>query len=427
MNYQDTLQWLYSQLPMYQRTGKSSFKKDLTNIKQLVSYNNNVHKNFKSIHIAGTNGKGSLAHMLASIYQSAGFKTGLYTSPHLKDFRERIKVNGEMIHKSDVINFVQNNMPIINKIHPSFFEMTVAMAFDHFSSHDVDIAVIETGLGGRLDSTNIIRPEISVITNVSLDHMNILGETIQEIAHEKAGIIKENIPIVLGESNSDYNSIIENKAKEECSKLYYADKEFSAELRKKNQSGQFFTIRKKENIVYSELFIDLLGSYQKKNLLTALQTVDVLIEKLYVNEVHIRNGLACIKKQTGLKGRWEIICIKPLIIADTAHNIAGIQKIIEQINTLEFNQLHFILGMVNDKDIDQILKLLPKNAVYYFTKANIPRAKDENELMLLAQKHGLGGKTYRTTKSALDDAKRHAFADDLIFIGGSTFTVAEIV
>ncbi len=428
MNYTETLEYMFSQLPMFQRQGKTAFKKDLTNIKLLCKHIGNPQNKFKSIHIAGTNGKGSVSHILASILQTAGYKIGLYTSPHLKDFRERIRINGKMISEDDVVNFIKENKSNFEEIKPSFFEMTVAMAFNHFAKNKVDIAIIETGLGGRLDSTNIITPILSVITNISFDHTQFLGNTIKEIAYEKAGIIKENIPVVIGETHEGSSKVFLEVAKNNNSKIYFADKEYKIDYSMLSADyKQIFNVEKDSKTIYKKLKTDLLGLYQKKNVISSLKAIDIINGEYNISKENIYDGLLNVQKNTGFAGRWNIIDYNPLIVADTGHNIAGINEVIAQLKATAYKKLHFIYGCVNDKDIDNILKLLPKKATYYFTQAKIPRALNANILQKKAKKHNLYGEIFVKTIDAFNSAKQNADKRDLILIGGSTFIVAELI
>ena len=405
MTYQQTLDYLFSQLPMFQRIGASAYKVDLSNTIELCNLLGNPQHHFKSVHIAGTNGKGSTSHMLASILQEAGYKVGLYTSPHLIDFRERIKINGEMISEQEVVDFVTKYKKDFEKINLSFFEWTVGLAFDYFSSQKVDIAVVETGLGGRLDSTNVIIPEISIITNIGKDHMQFLGDTLEKIALEKAGIIKKNVPIIIGETQPEIKHVFVSKAKELGSAIYFADQ-----------------------IIQQGLESDLKGSYQKKNIKTVLASVHELKKlEFAISDEQIKSGLLRVVRNTGLMGRWQTLGLDPKIICDTGHNEAGIREVISQLESLNYNKLHFVLGVVNDKEIDSVLELLPKNAEYYFCQAKIPRALDVNELKNKAKSYRLNGNAYSSVKNAYEEAKKTADKDDLIFIGGSTFVVAEVL
>ena len=400
MKYEEGLNYLFSKLPMYQRTGAAAYKKDIGNIIKACKILDNPHNKFKSIHIAGTNGKGSTAHMLASIFQEAGYKTGLYTSPHLKDFRERIKINGQLISEKDTLDFILKNKNQYEKIEMSFFEYTVAMAFDYFANENVDIAIIETGLGGRLDSTNIISPEISIITNIGYDHTNLLGNSLEEIAKEKAGIIKKNTPVIIGRKQKETEHIFKSEAKEKNSSIHFC----------------------KKNLNYST---DLKGEYQKENLNTALQAMKIL--NLNIDDGIISKGLNNVVKNTGLNGRWQTIAKKPLTICDTGHNEDGIKNNIKQLKKLKFNKLHFVFGTVNDKDLRKILRLLPVNAQYYFCSANIERSLNSEKLLEESKNFKLLGERYESVIEAYHSAQSNAKMDDLIFIGGSTFIVAEVL
>lgn len=405
MKYTDTLNWMFSQLPMYQRQGKTAFRKDLTNSIALSKYLNFPEATFKTIHVAGTNGKGSTSHMLASILQEAGYKVGLYTSPHLKDFRERIKINGKLIKKIEVINFIKNNKSFFEAHNLSFFEMTVGLAFDCFAKHKVDIAVVEVGLGGRLDSTNIITPEVSVITNIGYDHTQFLGETLPEIAFEKAGIIKNNVPVVIGEYQEEIFSVFEKIASEKVSPLFLAATQV--------------------NSTYES---DLKGSYQEHNIKTVLQTIAVLKTKGFVvSEKNSRNGLQKVVANTGLMGRWQVLNEQPKVICDTAHNAEGLRYVLKQLQEEKFDQLHIVLGVVNDKDLKSVLPLFPKNAIYYFCRPNIPRGLDAHEFQRQCAKFQLMGEAYNSVESAYKTALDNAKKNDLIYVGGSTFVVAEVV
>ena len=431
LTYPEVLDFLYSQLPMFQRTGPAAYKDNLDNTLQLDQIFGNPHRSFKTVHVAGTNGKGSVSHMLASIFQDAGYKTGLYTSPHLKDFRERIKVNGEMISEEAVVSFTRKYLEIneTEALEPSFFELTVSMAFDYFRTMAVDIAIIEVGLGGRLDSTNIITPEVSVITNISFDHMALLGDTLPKIAGEKAGIIKTGIPVVIGESSPETDFVFVQAAKKMETSIVFADQEYRADYSMLTLEGkQSLNITRNGISVYPDLQIDLLGIYQRHNVPTVLKTIDILNEKGWnLTEKNIRSGLRNTIQNTGLMGRWQIIGANPMIICDTGHNPAGIKIVMEQINQTAYKNLHMIIGLVNDKDQDEVLSLLPVNAHYYFTKASIPRATDPDQLARLAARFGLKGSCFNTVREALSSAIGNADKNDLIFVGGSTFVVAEIL
>ena len=431
MDYEKVLEYLYEQLPYYQRSGPAAYKGSLDNTLALDKFFEYPHKNFRTIHVAGTNGKGSVSHMMAAVLQKAGFKTGLYTSPHLKDFRERIRVNGEMVPETFVVDFVQRFLEK-NKtglLEPSFFELTVLMAFDYFSSENVDVAVIEVGLGGRLDSTNIIQPELSIITNISLDHTALLGDTLGKIALEKAGIIKPSVPVVIGETHPQTSMIFEGKANEIHAPILFADQQLSVDYSMLSpDQKQFFNLKNKEGIQFENLKLDLLGKYQSKNICTLLCAV-MELQRLgwKITEGHIRSGLEDVSGLTGLSGRWQTIGVNPRIICDTGHNEGGIREVVAQLNQIPHKKLHFIIGLVNDKDITGVLALLPKEAIYYFTKASIPRALDELQLMQMATYFGLNGAPYEDVQSALNEAKMYADKDDLIFVGGSTFVVAEVL
>lgn len=430
-SYQEVLDYLYSQLPMFQRNGPAAYKDNLDNTIQLDSMFGHPHRSFKTVHVAGTNGKGSVSHMLASVFQDAGYKTGLYTSPHLKDFRERIRVNGEMISEEAVVQFTGNYLKKneTKKLEPSFFELTVSMAFDYFRTMQVDIAVIEVGLGGRLDSTNIITPEVSVITNISFDHMALLGDTLPKIAGEKAGIIKTGIPVVVGESSAVTDQVFQEAARKAHTLIDFADQEYQANYSMLTTNGkQSLNIEKNEIVFYHDLQIDLLGIYQRHNVPTVLKTIDILNEKGWdLSEKSIRSGLKNTIQNTGLLGRWQIIGNNPLVICDTGHNPAGIRIVMEQINQTVFKELHMIIGMVNDKDQNEVLSLLPKNAHYYFTKASIPRATEPEVLASQAIRFGLKGNCYNTVREAVSAALANADKNDLVFIGGSNFVVAEVL
>lgn len=430
-SYPEVLDFLYSQLPMFQRSGPAAYKDNLDNTFRLDEMFGHPHQSFKTIHIAGTNGKGSVSHMLASVLQEAGYKTGLYTSPHLKDFRERIRVNGEMIAEQAVIDFTLSyrEKNKTEQLEPSFFELTVSMAFDYFRTMKVDVAVIEVGLGGRLDSTNIITPEVSVITNISFDHMALLGNTLPKIAAEKAGIIKAGIPVIVGESSPETNPVFESFAQKVDTKLEFADQTYQTEYSLLTPDGfQSFYIRKNGDLYYRDLQTDLKGIYQRQNVPTVLKTIDCLHEKGWnLNEALIRKGLKNTLGNTGLMGRWQTIGNNPLVVCDTGHNPAGIKLVVEQIGQTAWKALHMVIGMVNDKDQSEVLSLLPANATYYFTKANIPRATTPEELAAKASRFGLAGNCYNSVREALSAALKNADKNDLIFIGGSTFVVAEIL
>jgi dihydrofolate synthase / folylpolyglutamate synthase len=427
MTYQQTIDYLFSRLPMFSRIGAAAYKPSLANTVHLCESLGNPQQKFKSVHIAGTNGKGSVSHMLAAIFQTAGYKTGLYTSPHLKDFRERIRVNGEMVVEQFVIDFTQKINPLIDEIEPSFFEITVAMAFDYFAKQKCDIAIIETGLGGRLDSTNIITPELSIITNIGWDHMNLLGDSLEKIAGEKAGIIKHGIPVVVGEVLKETESIFKEIAFDKAAPLFIASQKRHAigwSWQKHELIVEISEDNKTDHKVYH---LDLPGLYQTKNLLTVLEACSQLQQKGWNIDVNtIRKALKQVKKLTGLHGRWEIIHEHPTIILDVGHNEDGIKQIIKQIELTDHHELHIILGVVKDKEIDKVLKLLPKTAHYYFTQAQIPRALNAEILSEKATKNGLTGATFATVNRALKTVKEKASKNDLIIVCGSVFLVAEV-
>ena len=405
MNYQETLDWLYAQLPMYQRVGQSAYKANLDNTYKLSTYLHHPEKAFKSIHVAGTNGKGSTSHMLASVLQEAGYKVGLYTSPHLKDFRERIRVSGEMIPKRSVSSFIKKHQIFFEANQLSFFEMTVGLAFDYFRKEKVDIAVVEVGMGGRLDSTNILIPEVSVITNIGWDHTQFLGDTLEKIAREKAGIIKEGIPVVIGETLPETKPIFQEKAKEKFAAIVFA-----------------------EDVLHPFYLSDLKGSYQKMNQKTVLTTLEILKQKGWkISEKNIEKGLLDVTKNTGLQGRWQVLRTAPKVICDTAHNKEGLTIVLEQLLREKYEKLHIVLGVVNDKDLSKVLPLFPQQATYYFCAPKIPRAMPVEQLHRNANEYGLHGKNYESVKKAYKKALQAALPKDFIYIGGSTFVVAEVL
>lgn len=405
MTYQEAVHWMFSQLPMYQRQGATAFKKDLTNTLKLSDHLNNPERKFKSIHVGGTNGKGSTSHMLASVLQEAGYKVGLYTSPHLKDFRERIKINGLEVNEQFVVGFIKENKAFLENNKLSFFEMTVGMAFDYFAKQKVDIAVIEVGLGGRLDSTNIVTPEVSVITNISLEHTQMLGDTLAAIAFEKAGIIKPGVPVVIGEKHPGTSPVFERIAGERQSEIIYAEDQ-EIEL----------------------LSSDLIGPYQQKNIKTVLATLPVLKKMNWnISENSIKKGLLSVVDNTGLKGRWQVLNEQPKVVCDTAHNAAGLEYVFKQIASEEFEQLHIVFGVVNDKDLNTIASLLPRQAKYYFCKPDVPRGLDAYELSKQMTGFGIYGSIYPSVEEAYKKALEMASSSDFIYIGGSTFVVAEII
>jgi len=427
MNYNAVLEYLFNQLPMFQRQGKIAYNAKLDNSLAMDEYFGFPHKNFKSIHIAGTNGKGSVAHILASVLREAGFRTGLYTSPHLKDFRERIRVNGVPVPESKVIDFVKQNKELLNRIKPSFFEMSVAMALKYFSDEEVDIAVIETGMGGRLDST--ITPVLSVITNIGMDHSIYLGNSLGKIAYEKAGIIKPGVSVVVGETGKETDHVFISKARETGSEIVFADRNFSSEYSLMSLDGlQIMNIEKKGGDGYPELKIDLGGIYQRRNVITILQVVEKLNEiEFKVSHESLYKGMRLVRKNTGLRGRWEVIDNNPLIVCDTGHNREGLILVIEQIRQTAWKNLHIVIGMVNDKDLTNILPLFPVEANYYFCRPDIPRGLDSKILKDEAAGYKLTGESYGTVRAALGAAKQQAGKQDMIFVGGSTFVVAEVL
>jgi len=402
MTYQETIQYLYAQLPMFQRVGQAAYKADLSNITRICNLLGNPQNQFKSIHVAGTNGKGSVTHMLASVLQEVGYKVGIYCSPHLVDFRERVKVNGQMISKQEVIDFVAQCKDLFDEIQPSFFEYTTALAFQCFAQQKVDVAVVEVGLGGRLDSTNVITPELSVITNIGLDHTNILGDTIGKIAVEKAGIIKIGIPVLIGEKQLETEKVFEEIASKNSSKLSYAKS--------------------------VEIVCDLNGIYQKKNIATAFSAIQLLKEQGWkIEEKAIENGFLHVAKNTAFMGRWQVLGSNPTVVCDTGHNKEGVEYVVQQLAQEKYEQLHIVWGAVKDKDQTKVLELLPKNAIYYFCAPNLERAMSANELKELAQQKSLRGQSYSSVNDAFLEAKKAANAADFVFVGGSTFVVAEVL
>lgn len=429
MNYQQTLDYLYSQLPMFSRIGAAAYKEDLHNTIALCSAINNPQQQFKSIHIAGTNGKGSTSHMLAAMLQQAGYKTGLYTSPHLKDFRERIKVNGIMIPEEKVVEFVENIKPVSENIQPSFFELTVAMAFDHFAKEQVDIAVIETGLGGRLDSTNIITPILSVITNIGYDHMNLLGDTLEKIAFEKAGIIKPGVPVVIGEYLPETKQVFADKAKACSAPIHFAQDDYEVSNLTYNVHTLNCDVTSTEQHITEHFQLDLNGLYQAKNIRTVLCAEGILMQLGFtITNEEEKAALSHVKRLTGLYGRWDVISTNPTIVLDVAHNEDGIRQLLEQLSIVgrPSSVVHFVLGMVKDKDVSKVLSLLPNNARYYFSNAHIERALPHKELQQQAATFGLHGESFDDVNEAISAAKQNASADDIIVVCGSVFLVAEV-
>ena len=395
---------MFNKLPMYQNIGDSAYKKDLSNIILICEHLNNPHNNFKSIHIGGTNGKGSCSHMLSSILQEANYKVGLYTSPHLVDFRERIKINGDMISEDSVSKFMHGNFDFFESNNFSFFEMTVGLAFDYFSKNKVDIAIIEVGMGGRLDSTNIINPILSIITNISLDHTRFLGSNISDIAKEKAGIIKDNIPVVIGQTQQEISPIFTDIAKSKKSEIIFAD-----------------------HFIYDTYNCDLKGNYQKKNIKTVLKSTEILKHLDYkINDSHIKTGLSNVSNNTGLQGRWQVIQRKPMIICDTAHNEAALGEVISQLTKMEYSELHFIIGFSNDKNLKKISKIFPEDSKYYFVQSKVGRARDAKEVRDIFKLNNRCGDYYKSIENTIKYVKGVSKENDIIFIGGSTFVVSEI-
>lgn len=403
MTYKETLAWMFAQLPMYQEKGKNAFRSKLDGILALSDRLGNPHVFFKSIHVAGTNGKGSSSHMLASVLQEAGYKVGLYTSPHLKDFRERIRINGNPVGEHFVVDFIAEHEPFITTNNFSFFEITVGMAFDYFAKEKVDIAVIEVGLGGRLDSTNIITPEIALITNIGYDHMDMLGDTLDKIAFEKAGVIKENVPVVVSEYQADIAWVFEKRAKEKSAELSFAS-----------------------TLEFPPYTTSLLGDYQQRNIKGVLQTLNRL-PGFVVNSEAIAKGLRHVQRNTGLQGRWQVLKERPKVICDTAHNKEGLVLALEQLMKERYKRLHLVVGFVKEKDLAAILPLFPKNATYYFCRPGIPRGLDAQILADSAKEYGLHGKVYTSVLEAYKAVNEDASQDDVIFVGGSNFTVAEVL
>ncbi|MES2849304.1 MAG: folylpolyglutamate synthase/dihydrofolate synthase family protein [Bacteroidota bacterium] len=429
MDYQQTIDYLYSQLPMFSRIGSAAYKTDLHNTIELCNAVDNPQEKFKSIHIAGTNGKGSTSHMLAAILQQAGYKTGLYTSPHLKDFRERIKINGEMVSEAFVVDFVARTKELTEKIEPSFFELTVAMAFEYFAIEKVDIAVIETGLGGRLDSTNIITPILSIITNIGYDHMNILGNTLEKIAFEKAGIIKPDVPVVIGEYIAETKPVFIDKAKETNATIYFPQDGYTISNITSSTYQLKCDVTSVANNASENFTLDLNGLYQIKNLRTVLCAEGILLQQGFnISEEAEKYALANVKKLTGLHGRWDVIAEKPMIVLDVAHNEDGVKHLLWQLSVIsgQFEKLHIVTGMVKDKEIDKVLALLPTDATYYFTNANIPRALPAAELQQKAGAFQLNGNVFNDVNDAIDNAKQNASSKDLILVCGSVFLVGEV-
>lgn len=429
MNYSDTLDFLYSSLPMYQRIGKAAYKSNLDTTLGLDEHLGRPHRSFKSIHIAGTNGKGSVSHMLAAVLQQAGYKTGLYTSPHYIDFRERIRVNGKMVDEHYVIDFVKENRDIIREMEASFFEMTVAMAFSYFEKQQVDVAIVETGMGGRLDSTNIITPLLSVITNIGYDHTQYLGDTLDKIALEKAGIIKQEVPVVIGQAGAGLHELFENRARQVHSPVYFAEERYSVH-NKKCASGeglQGFDVYRDGMLFMEDLCTDMLGDFQALNITSVLQVLELLEGALENIQGSVREGLMRVRELTGFIGRWQVMRHSPMVICDSGHNVDGLRNSVSQLLSMKHDRLHMVIGMVNDKDISGILDMLPADAEYYFTRAGIPRAMDQDILRSEAALYSLEGSSYPSVIEAYRSAMDNAEKKDIIFVGGSSFVVADFL
>ncbi len=425
-NFQEVLSYLYGLLPMYQRVGNSAIKKNLDNTIALCKHYGDPHLKFKSIHIAGTNGKGSVSHMLSSVLQEAGYHTGLYTSPHLKSFTERIRVNGLNISEEYVIDFVESSKAIIEKVEPSFFELTVAMAFKYFADSRVDLAVVEVGLGGRLDSTNVIHPLVSLITNIGLDHAEMLGDTLEKIAFEKAGIIKQGTPVVISERQETISNVFLEQAGNKKADLYFA----GDELQCKNVRSEIYRLKfdlyKCNQLMIEGLVTDLAGKYQVKNVPGVIKVLELLPQEFSVSKDEIRKGLGKVVVNTGLKGRWQILQESPLVICDTGHNVEGITEVVRNLSETPYHKLYLILGMVKEKDCQKILELLPKEANYYYCEPDIPRMQSAVRLNEVARSIGREGGIIPDVNEALDFVLQKANKDDLIFIGGSNFVIAEL-
>lgn len=427
-NYTEVLDYLYSRLPMFTRVGKAAYKADLSNTLALMELLGHPERAFKSVHIAGTNGKGSSSHLLASVLQEAGYRTGLCTSPHIHDFRERIRIQGVMIPESFVIDFVLKHREAFEAIQPSFFEWSIALCFYYFAEQQPDIAVIETGLGGRLDSTNVIEPAVSLITNISFDHMDLLGDTLPKIAVEKAGIIKTGIPVVIGSTQSEVKQVFDEKAAAFEAPIHYADRIFRSENIQMSLQGLTTDIYSDDQLIYPNLFCALPGLYQQWNIPGVLTALQILKQQGFATDERVvRAGFEKVKVNTGFWGRWEVLSEKPVTIADTGHNEAGIAAVMQQIKTITYQKLYIVFGMVNDKSPDKVLRLLPTHAEYFFCRANMPRALDDKELCQIASTYGLRGKAAGSVQEAFAQAKAKAGPDDMIYVGGSTFVAAEIL
>ncbi len=424
MTYQETLTYLYNSAPLFQHVGKAAYKEGLENTLALDEYFGHPHRKFRTIHVAGTNGKGSCSHTLAAILQSAGYRVGLYTSPHLVDFRERIRINGVPVSQEFVVDFVDKHRSFFEPLHPSFFELATAMAFHYFATQQVDVAVIEVGLGGRLDCTNIIHPDLCLITNISFDHVQFLGNTLAKIAGEKAGIIKPSVPVVIGETTPETKPVFQQKAAQVNAPIFFAEEEHPLLSALHDESGNYVY----QTTRYHDLKGELGGICQEKNTNTLLTALPLLEQQGYhITETDIRNGFAHVCELTGLMGRWQKLSSHPTIVCDTGHNVGGIQYIVKQLSFQKYKQLHIVMGMVNDKDISGVLAMLPKDAIYYFTQASVQRALPAEKVKELASSYGLSGNAYPDVKTAVEAAQKRADADDFIFVGGSSFIVADLL
>lgn len=424
MTYQETLTYLYNSAPLFQHVGKAAYKEGLENTLALDEYFGHPHRKFRTIHVAGTNGKGSCSHTLAAILQSAGYRVGLYTSPHLVDFRERIRINGVPVSQEFVVDFVDKHRSFFEPLHPSFFELATAMAFHYFATQQIDVAVIEVGLGGRLDCTNIIHPDLCLITNISFDHVQFLGNTLAKIAGEKAGIIKPSVPVVIGETTPETKPVFQQKAAQVNAPIFFAEEEHPLLSALHDESGNYVY----QTTRYHDLKGELGGICQEKNTNTLLTALPLLEQQGYhITETDIRNGFAHVCELTGLMGRWQKLSSHPTIVCDTGHNVGGIQYIVKQLSFQKYKQLHIVMGMVNDKDISGVLAMLPKDAIYYFTQASVQRALPAEKVKELASSYGLSGNAYPDVKTAVEAAQKRADADDFIFVGGSSFIVADLL
>jgi len=426
-SYKSALSYIFAKLPMYHRVGQVAYKKDLTNTIQLCEAAGNPQDKIKTIHIAGTNGKGTTTHIIAGGLQSQGYKVGVYTSPHYKDFRERIKINGQYITSKFIVNFLNKHHETIELVDPSFFEVTVAMAFAYFESEKVDFAIIETGLGGRLDSTNIINPLLSVITNISYDHQNLLGDTLQAIAGEKAGIIKEKVPILIGERQSEVEQVFIDKAKTMSAPITFAEDNLKLTLLQSANGTKEYQAKYQDEIWLKSLKTTISGPFQDKNLVTGLCALKMLSKQIEINDAQLMHFFPDLIQKTAYMGRWQVLGQRPLIIADSAHNEGGLKLVINELTTIKKTHLHIVMGFVNDKDLSKVLALFPKDATYYFAKANIPRGLEASALQTIAKEFQLIGKSYTSVNKAFAAAHKKAQPEDLIFVGGSIFVVAEVL